>query len=791
MRVPVSIASPPLFVLALTAAGLSLAFWPWPLASLLFGGALAGFLLWRRDGLSLLGFIALLLWCGFQVGHHRALILPESLAGQDLTVVGRIVDLPETQGAGVRFFLEPLGPPPGVAGAFPKRLRLSWYDAPLPPKGGETWRFTVRLKPPRGMLDPGQFDYEAWLFRHGIGATGYVRESAPPERLAPAGRFSVDGLRQEVLDRLRAALPEQASAGLLAGLIIGYRGDIAPPQWQTLIDTGTNHLLAISGLHVGMVAGLGFLLGRGLWRGGVRLRAQAARPVLSDRQAGAWLALLFGWAYALLAGFSVPTQRTALMLGVGLSGLLLRREWPISRLLGWAAVLVILIDPLAVLDVGFWLSFGAVALILYVSGNRLRPPDRQIPGWQVAVRLQLALSLGLLPLTALLFLRGSLVSPLANLFAVPWVTFLVTPMALLGAALLFVLPTAGSDLLLFCAFLLDGLMGLLQFLSEGPHARLFFSTPSPWAWPLAALGTLWLLAPAGVPARAYALALWLPLFWPTTQPLPAGEARIEVLDVGQGLSIIVRTQNHTLLYDAGPRANRGFDAGERIVLPALRARGITRLDTLVLSNGDADHAGGAPALLAALPVQRLLSGEIERLPALPAPSPRPEACERGAFWVWDGVRFLVLHPDGQAEASSNDRSCVLRIQAGNGEALLLTGDIERRAEARLVASQSEAHPLRADWLLVPHHGSRSSSTPPFLDAVQARHALGSVGYRNRFGHPHAQVLARYDEAGVPVYLTRDCGTLRFTLGEPRMTGEETVPACPRRDGPRWPWRSGR
>lgn len=696
---------------------------------------------------------------GHAVGDVRNGWLAAPLEGEPLVFDLRIEELPEARARGVVFVAEVVRAPEGHEHAFPRRLRLGWYKNVPRLAPGEVWRVSARLKRPHGTVNGIGFDREAWLFRQGIQATGTVREG---ERIAPAPPWSVDGLRLDMRERLAGMLAGEPSLGLILGLVIGDRSLILEPQWDDLIATGTNHLLAISGLHVTMIAGLVWALVRLLWASIPRLAIFFPAPL-----AGALAGGLAALGYSLLAGFSVPTQRTLLMLLAVVLAMLSRRVVRTRDVLGLALLFVLLWDPLSVLDVGLWLSFGAVGLLVYAGSGRLVRP-----GWlREASHAQLAISIGLLPLTLLLFQRASLVAPLANAFAIPLVTLLVTPLALAGSVLALLAEPLGHALLWLTARLLDGLMWLLHGMAGWSMAQAFPAQAAPWTFLLAAPAIAWLLAPHSMPARWAGLALLVPLAWPRVPQPGPGELWLDMLDVGQGQAVLVRTAGHAMLYDAGPLGFGGFDAGAEVVLPVLRGLGVERLDAVVLSNGDRDHAGGFAAIRSNLEVLRLWHGG-----GIDGGAP----CQKGEGWVWGGVRFAFLHPDrGFRGGKDNDQGCVLRIDAPGGS-VLLTGDIERRAEAALL---EEPDALRATVVQVPHHGSATSSSRAFVEAAAPRIALISAGYRNSFRHPRPEVVARWKAGGAEIFDTPACGRIRIRLAE----GERPKVHCVRTGWP-WAWR---
>ncbi|MFI9652152.1 DNA internalization-related competence protein ComEC/Rec2 [Guyparkeria halopsychrophila] len=636
------------------------------------------------------------------------------------------------------------------------RLKLSDYTRPperIELVAGVGYDLIARLKPLRSHANPGGFDYRRYLFRHQILATGYLRDRQPIVLGRASGwRAQIDrwrdgarSLLQEslaVAERRTADGPLSAGAALLHGLALGDRGELSDRQWEWLLATGTNHLLAISGLHVGMVAALAAWLVRVGWG---RLPISRGWPA---QRVAALAAVLAAWSYALIAGLSIPTLRAALMLTVLLLGVLMQRRWRLLDLWLIAFVLVMAIDPFAPLDMGFWLSFAAVLLIIVMIRGRAglwRP-------WEM-LRLQWLLTLGLLPLTWGLFDRVAFASLPANLLAVPLVSMLITPLALLTLFVATLSPAAAA----WPAWVIDGLgQGLFAVLAwlvavfpDSNHAP-----PGPLALALFALGVLWLGLPRRFPGRGLALLLLLPaLLVGSSRPSP-GQFEAVVLDVGQGAAVLLRTARHDLLYDAGPRFGR-FDTGEAIVLPALRALDVSQLDRIVISHAAMDHAGGLASIRAAFPQTEVIGPLDSRFGAVGQTRP----CRHGDEWMIDGVRFSLFRaPRG----SANDRSCVLRV-AGQSGALLLTGDIEAAAEQWLLRHAR----LDAETVLVPHHGSTSSSTAAFVAATGARQVLVSAGFLNRWGHPRAEVVARWRAVGARVWRTDRYGALLLEHGQVR------------------------
>jgi competence protein ComEC len=696
-----------LMLLLLVVALMLLPFRSYPLAFLLFGFTWAS------------------------VGAQWALNdrLPAGLDGETRWVEGRVVGLPQNSEGVVRFELADAR---SRHEKLPTLMRLAWYGGP-PVNSGERWRLAVKLKRAGGLLNPDAFDYEAWLLAQRIGATGTIKDG---QCLSEARWAWRDSIRQRLL-----SVDAQGRNGALAALVLGDGSGLSREDWQILQDTGTVHLLVISGQHIGLLAAVMYMLVAGLARFGLWPPSWPWLPWACG------LAFAAALGYGLLAGFDVPVQRACVMVGLVLLWRLRFRHlgawWPL--LLAFNAVL--LLDPLASLRPGFWLSFTAVAVLIFTFGGRLGAWR----WWQTWTRAQWLIAIGLSPVLLALHLPISLSGPLANLLAVPWVSLVVLPPALLGTLMLPV-PHVGEGLLWLAGGLIDALFSALAVIAGQWPAWTAAAVPG-WVWLLGSLGAVLLLLPRGVPMRALGWPLLLLLVVPPRERLDAGLADIWQLDVGQGLAVLIRTRHHTLLYDAGPRFG-DFDLGERVVLPALRKLSVKKLDLMLLSHADADHAGGALAITRGLTVDQVISGDPVGLPA----QLRAEACESGRQWQWDGVRFQLWQ---WADArDSNQRSCVLQIEA-NGERLLLTGDIDTHAERSLLDS-----PLVAPthWLQAPHHGSRSSSSMALLNVLKPESVLISRGHGNSFGHPHPTVLARYRKQGLRIYDSAEQGAIHLQLG---------------------------
>lgn len=718
--------------------------WAWLLAPLVLA-ALRFKLLWVAAA-----FAAGFFWAAACAHWRMDDWLASQQEGREIAVVGVVASLPASFERGVRFDFQV----ESAAVPLPRKILLSWYDSPAPVHPGERWSLTVRLHRPHGGVNPHGFDYEAWLLERGIGATGYVRAGEQQLLGSRHGILdSIERIRESVRDRFLAVLGPTPAEGILAALAVGDQRAISREEWQLFNRTGVTHLMSISGLHVTLVSGLAAALAAALWRRVPRLALRA--PARKIAAIGAVLAAL---GYTLLAGYGVPAQRTFWMVSVFAAALWSGRISSPWRTLALALAAVVLMDPWAPLSPGLWLSFGAVVLIFYAAAG-WSAPESKVLQW---TRVQWAITLGLAPAALLLFGQVSLVGPIANALAIPLVSGVVTPLALLAA----VVPVDG--LLHLAAWLVQWLLEFLEACAALPAALWQRHAPGAWAVACALAGAAWLLAPRGVPWRGAGLALMAPAFAASPPAPPPGEAWITTFDVGQGLAVLARTSTHALLYDAGPAFGAESDSGARVLVPALRGEGVAALDLLVLSHEDNDHLGGALTVLETLEVRALASS----LPAghpLQALAPSARRCVRGERWEWDGVRFEFLHPGAVAVPASrrNDGSCVLRISAGE-HAVLLTGDIERGGEMELVKHENP----RSDVLVVPHHGSRTSSTPEFVAAVAPRWAIVPVGYRSRFGHPNAQVLERYRAAGAQIVRTDLEGAVSLRIGNEIAVGTE-------------------
>ena len=702
----------------------------------------------RFPGLVAAGFLWALLNAHLLL-HHELLPRDE---GKSLYAEGMVISLPETNAQSVRFNfrIDRLTHKGQPVESNPGRVRLSWYKGHQPLQPGETWRLRIRLKRPHGYMNPGGFDYESWLFQNRLRATGYVVDDQNNTRLHEAARLNPDFLRFVIRNKIREVFPTNTLAGFIPALAIGDRSGLSDAQWQVLTATGTNHLIAISGLHIGLVAGLVYLLMLPVW-GSLRLFMPAPVgniPAIRLAAAGAMFAALV---YALLAGFSLPTQRALVMVWVYFGMKLCDRTIVSFDVLGIALFAVLIIDPFAPMSASFWLSFCAVAVILYGIGYRVQPRLHRLQEWG---RVQYVVSMGLLPALALYYQQIPIFSLFANLFAVPWVSFIVIPLVLGGCMLLFI----QVDLLLELALAsLHVFWWTLNLFTAWEFQLLPVVRPGLMTMIVISAGILILLLPRGITSRWLGLIWLAPLFFPCKPGPSFGEVSMTVLDVGQGLAVVVSTQKHNLLYDAGPAYPSGFNTGAAVVLPFLRSSGINTLDLVVQSHGDNDHIGGLKGLVGDIPISRVISSVPDLIP-----HQQVRDCLDGQSWYWDGVYFQVLHPADAMNLSANDRSCVVRISAHN-LTLLLSGDIEGGAERSLV--QRHGAGLRSDVLVVPHHGSKTSSTRNFIRAVSPDIAIFPVGYRNRFNLPNQDIISRYREYGTRLLSTAEGGAIRIRASQ--------------------------
>lgn len=667
--------------------------------------------------------------------------IPPGLLGQDIQVTGHIQRIPKIGPNSSSFLFHARQLNHGerqYAGSW--MLRLSWYDDPPAVVSGDLWRLRVRLKQAHGFMNPGGFDYEGWLYAQGVRYTGYVRGK---EQYKLGSAPGLHRLRQAISTELASNISSQRAAGVVRALVVGDRSGLQVSDKKLFAATGTSHLMAISGLHVGLVAGILYAMLRWIWRW---------IPLVCRRWpasvAAAPAAMLGALLYAALAGFSVPTQRALVMLSLVMIGLLLRRHIGPIHTLSLALLLVVAWNPLALSSAGFWLSFTAVSIILISAfgQNRYR--------W---LKIQFLLALGLLPILTAYQMDVALLSPLVNLIAIPLFGVFIVPTVLLASLLLFVWHAPAVWLLDLAARALLLALDGLQLVAEASPVWHGSSTSTLTALLLWFSGLGLLLAPRGLPGRWLGIIMLLPLLLPARQLLAYGEFRFTLLDVGQGLSAVVETSSHTLVFDTGPRFRSGFETGSQVVAPFLQHAGVEHVDILLLSHGDIDHIGGATGFLEKKMVGRILAGEPEQVTGnVPV-----RKCSAGQRWRWDGVVFSIIYPAAGTNLHDNNASCVLKISNGAGS-VLLTGDLEEVAERQLVENYPNG--LAAEVVVAPHHGSFSSSSPPFVAATGADYVFYSAGFGNRWGFPDSRVVKRWTTAGASGMSTANSGAIQMHFG---------------------------
>jgi competence protein ComEC len=728
----------------------------------------------------LLGFALGLSWATWRAHERLQQRLDPAWEGRDLLIQARVAGLPTALegfggASGWRLALQLEGgsaqdPHSGSAVPLPSGASLTWFEGKgrdVAPRAGERWRFTVRLKPVHAHQNPGLPDTELWLLERGVRLQGSVRSG---ERLAPAPWWDVHALRERVRNAIQRQVDDPRQRAVLAGLVIGDQAALPASDWALLRDAGVVHLFSISGLHITVFAwAVGWLV-RAAWRRSPRLVSAWATPA-----AARWLGLLAALGYAVLSGWGVPAQRTVGLLAVLALLASSGRRWPWPLALLLAGAVVGAGDPWALVQPGFWLSFVAVGVLMHAgsSGGGEAGP-RALTAVHELLRTQAVVTVGLLPLTLLFFGQVSVVGVVANLLAVPLVTLALVPLALAGVLLPWAWVVAG--------WLVQGLWAVLQPLAGLPWAVLALpQAPSHWM-ALALAGTAVALLRGPRLWRVLGLLCWLPMLLHSPPRPEVGSFRLMVIDVGQGSAVWLQTAQHNLLLDAGPRwGPMGHDAGSRTVLPLLRAHGVRHLDVLAISHADSDHSGGAASVAAGLSV-----GEV--VGSLPPGHPlaaRARPCEAGHSWQWGGVRLRWLHPlPGESARATNPTTnataCVLQVQDAHGRTALLTTDIEAAQEAELLA-RSAPGSLAADLLLVPHHGSNTSSTAAFIAAVQPSLALAQSGHRNRHGHPALPVVQRYHAAGVPLITSAGCGAFDWWSA----SGPPSPALCRRAQAPRY------
>ncbi|PHS71192.1 MAG: DNA internalization-related competence protein ComEC/Rec2 [Cycloclasticus sp.] len=671
--------------------------------------------------------------------------LPKAIEGQEILIYGQVVDLPIKDERATKFLFHVDGLASLNSPVFPKKIRLSWYGRNRDVRSGEKWQFLVKLKQSHGLANPHGFDYEKWLFQQNIGATGYIRESNDNVRIDLASKWSVSYWREQLKDYIEATLPNSQHASVIKALVLGDRSDISAKQWDVFRKTGTSHLIAISGLHIGLISALFFGITRWLC---LRVRVFNQRATQYAIIAG----LIAAAVYAALAGFSIPTQRALIMLSVVFGGIYWQRHYRPFHVICVALVLVLMYDPLSVMSAGFWLSFGAVAVILFGMVGRIG----QLPLMHQLVRTQWYVTLGLMPLVLYFFQQVSIIAPLANFLAVPWVSLIVIPALIMTLPLGLVSTTLSDILLAVINNLIHYLWVFLNVLADIEYSHVVLPSVPVWVCAFSLMGVLLMLLPKGFVPRYFALFLFVPLVFPMkASSVQNGDYKLVLLDVGQGLSAIIHTATHTLVFDTGASYGDKANLATSVILPYLNGEQVKQVDTLVISHGDNDHAGGAKTLLENIDVKSVLTSVPEIFNGYPA-----NQCIEGQRWQWDGVSFEFLNPSSFDLFDGNNGSCVLKVSSPKGS-VLLTGDIEKSVEESLL--QYMPNKLQSDILIAPHHGSNTSSSLMFIEAVNPQYVLFPVGYKNRFGFPKTEVLERYRKIEVGGLDTANHGALSVTF----------------------------
>ncbi len=699
----------------------------------------------------ILGFV----WCLWYAHAQMSWSLPEYLEEKNIIATGYIASIPDItkMNSSFLFKVENIQFANKILKAH-GLLRLNWRNAHFKKNSsqflavGDKWQFQVRLKKVHGLMNPGGFDFEAYAFQEGIRATGYVINDDKDNKLLNSHwyHYSLHRIREFLKLKIEKNLPHTETSPWIVALILGERHGIEAKNWEILRNTGTNHLMAIAGLHIGFMSGFAYTFISWLWR-----RSGKLLLIIPSQQIGAIAALLIAFLYSALAGFSIPTQRACIMLAVFLCMQLLRRNSVAWQAWSLALIIVLLINPLCVLTESFWLSFGAVALIIYGVNSRLAPKGF----WWKWGRIQWVITLGLIPFSFWLFQQSSIVSLIANSIAIPWVGFLIVPFCLLGSFILLFSDQIGSYLLIFADKSLGLLWIVLTWLAHLSWSSWYQVIPNLWSLIVACLGMAILLLPIGFPGRWLGGIGLLPLFF-YHFPVPLkGEVWLALLDVGQGLSTVIQTQKHILVFDTGAKLSSNNDMGESVVMPYLRSIGIQNLDMLIISHGDNDHIGGASAILKNMPVLKIKTSVPNEFSIK-----NTDYCLRGDTWIWDDVIFKFLYPTLHHLGFNNDSSCVLRISTKN-KTILLTGDIEKYAENYLLDVEDQN--LRANIIIAPHHGSKTSALDAFLYAVNPQYVLFPVGYRNRYHLPHPSVVAKYDALNAKKFDTAKAGAIQLKV----------------------------
>ncbi len=706
--------------------------------------------------------------------------LPSAIEGQEILVTGIISSIPKRNSRRTNFeFTLHSVLHNNKSYNSPKKIILNWYGKTPKLIPDDKWQFVIKLKKPYSLQNPGGFDYEAWIFQNNIDAKGYVRKSELNKLLqSNSSLFSFTRIRFNLKQKISLITNSPYRAIILA-LLIGDKSEITPEQWQIFRKTGTSHLIAISGLHIGLIAGLVFFISRWLWgyySWGVE--------VLPSPKFAALLAIISALLYSAMAGFSLPTQRALIMLCVIMISILIDVRAQSWNTLAIALLLVLLLSPFAVMNPGFWLSFSAVGIILYftkITQNRINKLYSTLYNWSL---IQLVIGIGLVPLVLLFFNETSIISPVANLIIVPLFSFVIVPMVFIAGCLLFILPFISNVLLTIVAYILNLSWIFLEFLAGLSFATIQINGLTASAFIFLCLAITVLLLPRQFPVKWLSIIFFLPLLFTKYEKPEAGTVKITLLDVGQGLSVVVQTHDHVLVYDTGPGYSKNFNAGKNVVIPFLKSNGIGTVDMVVISHGDNDHIGGLRAIIGSLNVKQIYTSvpaKVNSRTKLKNATLQAQYCDSEKQWTWDGVDFQFIHPQPESTLIKNNASCVLMISSGGvgqNNSILLTGDIEAKAETDII--ENSTLDIHANIIIAPHHGSKTSSTQAFINKVKPDYVLYAVGYRNRYRFPNEIVSDRYQQLGVTELATSEYGAITFNISASEIKKPELFRVSHRR-----------
>ncbi|MFV2060672.1 MAG: DNA internalization-related competence protein ComEC/Rec2 [Gammaproteobacteria bacterium] len=709
--------------------------------------------------------------------------IASELEGKDIVVTGIISSLPEQINRRTKFELSVNTVTYNNRNySSPKKITLNWYGKSPKLIPNDKWQLVVRLKKPNGYQNPGGFDYEAWIFQNGIDAKGYVRKNNLNKLLdVNQSSFSFTRMRYSIKQKLEATVAPKYRPIILA-LLIGDKSEINNDQWRVFRKTGTSHLIAISGLHIGLIAALVFFISRWLW-GYYSIGVE----IIPSPKVAAILAIISAVIYSGMAGFSLPTQRALIMLCVIMISILLDVRAQSWKTLAIALLLVLIFSPFAVMNPGFWLSFFAVAVILYFSkstkfNNKL---VSSLYSWGL---IQLVIAIGLLPFVLLFFKESSIISPIANLVIVPVFSFIIVPLVFIAGCLVFIFPFLSKIFFSIVIFILDKVWFFLEYLSELNFASFQINYLTVSAFLLACIGVGLVFLPKKFPTKYLAPVFFIPIFFSKITPPDFGTAKITLLDVGQGLSAVIQTQRHTLVYDTGPRYSESFNTGRTVVIPFLKISGISKVDTIIISHGDNDHIGGLKSIIESIEVDSILTSVTTKVKSRIRKNKKIsiENCYNDNQWLWDGIKFQIIHPGIDSELKNNNASCVLKVStiaeesdsAKQTYSILLTGDIEAEAESEII--DNDTHNIKSNIVIAPHHGSKTSSTEEFVTRINPDYVLYPVGYRNRYQFPTDVVSQRYRSQGVAEYSTSEYGAISFDLNASKLKKPELYRVSQRR-----------